>query len=61
MAVCAVYSASFVPFQMAYLENTSFIVAVNMIVDLLFCADIFMRLFTAYFDEKTGMYVTNHR
>jgi hypothetical protein len=53
-----IYTASFVPFKIAFLDTTVMsVVVIDYIVDFLFATDIFVNFFCAYYDDDRNLIV----
>ena len=56
-----IYTASFVPYRIAYTDDkTVALIVIDTMMDLLFFTDLIMNFFTVYEDKKVGIEV-RHR
>ena len=54
--VMLIYTASFVPYRIAYTDdNPTSMIVIDTLMDLLFLFDLIMSFFTSYEDKKVGI------
>ena len=59
ITIMLVYTATFTPYQVAFIESNDFWFIWDIVVDGIFLTDLVINFFTAYFDNEDNLIVTH--